>query len=68
MAGNARKTEHAGPKKGRGAYWGRKADAKRESNRTRREVAKQAVRQGIEELNKNGATHAHTQSALNHWV
>jgi hypothetical protein len=33
MAGNAKKTEHAGPKKGRGAYWGRKAEAKRESNR-----------------------------------
>ena len=59
MAGNARKTEHAGSKKGRGAYWGRKADAKRESNRTRREVGKQAVRQGVEELNKNGPTHAH---------
>jgi hypothetical protein len=59
VAENAKKTEHAGPKKGRGAYWGRKADAKRESNRTRREVAKQAVSQGIEELNKNGPTHAH---------
>jgi len=47
MAGNARKTEHTGSKKGRGAYWGRKADAKRESNRARREVAKRAVRQGL---------------------
>mgnify|MGYP001575138993 FL=1 len=47
MAGNARKTEHAGSKKGQGAYWGRKADAKRESNRARREVAKRAVRQGL---------------------
>ena len=45
MAGNARKTEHAGSKKGQGAYWGRKADAKRESNRARREVAKRAARQ-----------------------
>jgi hypothetical protein len=58
MAGNARKTEHAGSKKGRGAYWGRKADAKRESNRARREVAKHAVRQGLDELSKNGVTHA----------
>jgi len=47
VAGNARKTEHAGSKKGCGAYWGRKADAKRESNRERREVAKRAVRQSL---------------------
>jgi hypothetical protein len=47
MAGRARKTEHAGPKKGAGAYWGRKVDAKRESNRIRREYAKRAVRQGL---------------------
>ncbi len=47
MADRAHKSEHAGPKKGRGAYWGRKADAKRESNRVRREDAKQAVRQGM---------------------
>lgn len=46
MAGNAKKTEHSGPKKGRGAYWGRKADAKRESNKVRRDNAKQAVRRG----------------------
>jgi len=49
MAGRARKTEHAGPKQGRGAYWGRKADAKRESNKVRRENAKRAVRQGLAE-------------------
>lgn len=48
MAGKARKTEHAGPKKGAGAYWGRKADAKRESNRVRRENAKRAVRQALQ--------------------
>jgi len=47
VAGNARKTEHAGSKKGRGAYQGRKADAKRESNRARHEVAKRAVHQGL---------------------
>ncbi|MDE3118898.1 MAG: hypothetical protein KGL03_07775 [Nitrospirota bacterium] len=44
MAGKAKKAEHAGPKKGSGAYWGRKVDAKRESNRARRETAKRAVR------------------------
>lgn len=37
MAHNAIKTEHAGAKHGNGAYWGRKVDAKRESNKKRRE-------------------------------
>lgn len=44
MAFEAKKTEHAGAKKGRGAYWGRKVDAKRESNRKRREDAKAIAR------------------------
>jgi hypothetical protein len=47
MAGRARKTEHAGAKRGRGAYWGRKFEAKHESKRLRRENAKRAVRQGL---------------------
>lgn len=41
MAYKAKKTEHAGPKKGRGAYWGPKQDAKRESNKLRRRNWKQ---------------------------
>jgi hypothetical protein len=40
MANEAQKTEHSGPKKGRGAYWGRKKAAKKESNRVRREANK----------------------------
>ena len=40
MANEAQKTEHSGPKKGCGAYWGRKKAAKKESNRVRREVDK----------------------------
>jgi hypothetical protein len=44
MAFKVKKTEHAGAKKGNGAYWGRKVDAKRESNRRRREYAKVTVR------------------------
>ncbi len=40
MAHNAKKTEHAGPKKGRGAFYGRKAEAKQQSNRRRREDGK----------------------------
>ena len=47
MAGRAKKTEHAGPKKGRGAYWGRKRDAKHESKRARREGGNRVVRQGL---------------------
>jgi len=40
MANKAAKTEHSGAKHGSGAYWGRKADAKRESNKTRRVIAR----------------------------
>ena len=36
MANQAKKTEHSGSKKGTGAYWGRKKDAKHESNKKRR--------------------------------
>lgn len=43
MANQAQKTEHSGPQKGRGAYWGRKRDAKAESNRVRREDVKAAA-------------------------
>ncbi len=44
MAYRVRKTEHAGAKKGRGAFWGRKHEAKRASNRRRREAGKLEVR------------------------
>jgi len=43
MANKAKKTEHSGPKKGAGAYWGRKNAAKKESNRLRREVDKKGT-------------------------
>ena len=36
MANQAKMTEHTGPKKAKGAYAGRKKDAKRESNKLRR--------------------------------
>jgi len=36
VGNRAKRTEHAGPKKGRGAYDGRKRDAKRESDKRRR--------------------------------
>jgi hypothetical protein len=38
MAQNAKKTEHSGAKHGNGAYWGRKRDAKKESNVVRRAI------------------------------
>jgi len=37
VANQAKKTEHSGAKKGQDAYWGRKRDAKAESNKARRE-------------------------------
>lgn len=46
MAHNAVKTEHAGAKHGNGAYWGRKADAKAESNRARRVADRAEALQG----------------------
>jgi len=36
MAHNAVKTEHCGPKRGRGAFYGYRSEAKHESSRTRR--------------------------------
>ncbi len=55
MAHQAKKTEHSGAKKGRGAFWGHKADAKKESDRRRREEDKNAVTEEndrVEEKNK----------------
>ena len=44
MAHKAVKTEHAGAKHAKGAYAGGKRDAKRESNRARREEDKRLER------------------------
>jgi hypothetical protein len=43
MAYRAKKTEHTGAKHGKGAYYGRKADAKQHSNKQRRKNAKKEV-------------------------
>ncbi len=40
MGYEVKKTEHSGAKKGCGAYWGRKADAKKQSNHKRRKQAR----------------------------
>jgi hypothetical protein len=44
MGYEAKETEHCGPKRGEGAYWGYKWEAKKESNRIRRENAKREIR------------------------
>jgi len=43
MGHGAKKTEHAGAKKGNGAYWGRKVAAKKESSKRRRTNDKTSV-------------------------
>lgn len=43
MAWGAKKTEHAGAKKGTGAFYGRKAEAKRASNRRRRQEGQSTI-------------------------
>lgn len=43
MAWGIKKTEHAGAKKGTGAFYGRKADAKRGSNHHRRQDSKATI-------------------------
>jgi hypothetical protein len=50
MAYNARRTEHSGPKQGRGAFYGPKAEAKKASNRRRRQDNKQTVLNELENL------------------
>ena len=43
MAYKVVRTEHSGAKKGKGAYWGIKADAKKASNKARREYGKRVI-------------------------
>jgi len=47
MGYEAKKTEHSGPKRGNGAYWGHKWEAKKESNRIRRENWKREIRNAV---------------------
>jgi hypothetical protein len=43
MAWGTKKTEHAGAKKGMGAFYGHKSDAKRGSNHRRRQDSKSTI-------------------------
>ena len=49
MAHEAKKLSTAAREKGHGAYWGRKKDAKKESNRARRETDKTEFTSEIDE-------------------
>lgn len=49
MAWGAKKTEHAGAKKGTGAFYGCKVDAKRASNRRRRQNKKSIINIELED-------------------
>ena len=48
MANKAKLTEHVGAKKHKGAYAGRKRDAKRESNKLRRRQSVSVINREIE--------------------
>ncbi len=51
MANKVRKTEHAGPKRGRGALWGTKSEAKTGSRKLRRRNAQTLIRRELEVAN-----------------
>ena len=46
----AKKTEHAGPKRGNGAYWGPKQDAKKESSRIRRRNSRAEIQESVKSI------------------
>lgn len=53
MGYETKKTEHSGPKKGSGSYWGYKRDAKRGSNKKRRNDGRILAEQGNAERLEN---------------
>ncbi len=53
MAWGTKKAEHAGAKKGTGAFYGRKSDAKRGSNHRRRQDDKSTINAELRQLLKN---------------
>jgi hypothetical protein len=56
MGHEAKKTEHCGPKRGGGAFWGYRWEAKKESNRIRRETVKREARDASNEITREEAT------------
>ena len=55
MAYEVKKTEHSGAKKGKG-FWGRKADAKKQSSHVRREDGKSHIKESVIELGSDSET------------
>lgn len=53
MSNGNPKTEHSGAKKGRGAFWGRKVEAKSKSKKVRRKNGKKDLRKAKDDLDKN---------------
>ena len=49
MAYAAKKSEHAGPKRGRGGFWGSRQDAKVQSNRERRRNDREEAGGGLDD-------------------
>lgn len=49
--GYPKKTEHSGPKRGQGAYWGSKWEAKRKSSRARRKNWQREISQELDRRN-----------------
>ena len=64
MGYEAKKTEHSGPKRGNGAYWGYKCEAKKESNRIRRENWKREIRDESARAESGFPTAPAAESAL----
>ena len=52
------KTEHSGAKKGKGAYYGRKKEAKRDSNKNRRKADKAQTKDISEVTTEDGTTYS----------
>jgi hypothetical protein len=52
------KTEHSGAKKGKGAYYGRKKEAKRDSNKNRRNAGKAQSKDITEVTTEDGTTYS----------
>jgi len=52
------KTEHSGAKKGKGAYYGRKKEAKRDSNKNRRKADKAQTKEISEVTTEDGTTYS----------
>ena len=64
FVGHSKKTEHSGAKKGRGAFYGRKKDAKNASSRRRRADDKRAVKTSADDAIQNKAGLVPTKEKL----